>query len=127
MNWNPDPDDPEMSWVVRMLPWVNDIQKLEEVAFLLNLEVPAEALNVRRLYRLITSCINSEAFDELDGRREILTRITRLLKVHLRWLGDEEQGEECPRDGGEDQEKGSKDGGEDQAEMGTPYGCHQEL
>ena len=94
MNWNPDPDDPEMSWVVRMLPWVTDIQKLEEVAFLLNLEVPAEALNKKMLYRLITSCINSEAFDELHGRREILTRITRLLKVHLRWLGDEEQGEE---------------------------------
>ena len=67
-----------------MLPMVKESEKLEELAFVLTLEIPEAMLgDGRRIYRLVNHFINSDPFDELPTKNEIITRVHRMLKQYL--------------------------------------------
>ena len=70
--------------MMALLPRVRSAEKLEEIAYVLDLIVADELRgNARGLNRLIMSYLTSREFDLLAHREDLLTRVVRMARQHL--------------------------------------------
>ena len=107
-------DDLELE-ILSLLPKVRDTTILEQVAFILNVDVDENMRgNVRSLNRYLISYLTSTEFDNLADREERLGRIIRMVVNHLRG-GDSGNRSDVGVGGGRDDvdNANSQGGGED--------------
>ena len=98
--------------VLSLLPRLRNSDNLEEIAYVLGVDVPEGMQgNVRRLSRLIIQFLNSDDFDVLVNGEELLERVARMLKRFL-GVGINDQDENGQRSGGGDDGHGAGGGRE---------------
>ena len=76
-------DDLELE-ISLLLPRITDANKLEEIAFVLELDIPEDLRGeARRLNRHILWYLNSNDFDAVPTRGTLLAKVVRMAQTHL--------------------------------------------
>ena len=67
-----------------LLPRIENTQPLEEIAFVLGVDIPEEMTgNAREIARRIRAFVDSSVFDALPNSQDLLSRVVRMLKQFL--------------------------------------------
>ena len=89
-----------------LLPRIDNTQPLEEIAYVLGVDIPEETRgNARTIARRIRAFVDSSVFDNLPNSQELLTRVVRMLNQFIANVNEQMENARGAEGGGDEEEE----------------------